>query len=150
MTTHKTFRPEFRTRTGKRVSFGANYTHDTTAKRRAGFTKNGRSRGSAVGAGTVVRRPRRWIPWAVFGVNSAAAGGAYAVHELGPVPGALVVGGGLYFAYRVARWTVGEVAHWSVKSRQIKGGGQVAVFASNGLPIPQAPADTVNHSGFQR
>ncbi|WP_328719149.1 hypothetical protein OHT52_06300 [Streptomyces sp. NBC_00247] len=83
-------------------------------------------------------------------MNSAAAGGAYAVHELGPVPGALVVGGGLYFAYRVARWTVGEVAHWSVKSRQIKGGGQVAVFASNGLPIPQAPADTVNHSGFQR
>ncbi|AGK80456.1 hypothetical protein ACFYT5_13990 [Streptomyces anulatus] len=150
MATAKTFKPEFRTRTGKRVSFGADYTHNTAAKRRAGRTKNGLPRISAVGAGTVVRRPRRWIPWAVLGVNSAAVGGAYAVSELGPVPGGLVIAGGLYVAYKVARWTVGEVAHWSVKARQIRGRDDVAAFASDGLPTARVPADTVNHPDARR
>ncbi|MFH9195924.1 hypothetical protein ACH4KT_00610 [Streptomyces anulatus] len=150
MATAKTFKPEFRTRTGKRVSFGANYTHDTAAKRRAGLTKNGLPRISAVGAGTVVRRPRRWVPWAVLGVNSAVLGGYFAIHELGPVPGGLVIAGGLYVAYKVARWTVGEVAHWSVKARQIKGRDQVAVLASDGLPTPRVPADTVSQPDARR
>ncbi|MFI1184774.1 hypothetical protein [Streptomyces californicus] len=150
MAAAKTFKPEFRTRTGKRVSFGADYTHNTAAKRRAGRTKNGLPRVQAVGAGTVVRRPRRWVPWAVFGVNSAALGGYFAIHELGPVPGGLVIAGGLYVAYKVARWTVGEVAHWSVKARQIRGRDEVAAFASDGLPTARVPADTVNQSGFQR
>lgn len=66
------------------------------------------------------------------------------------MPGGLVLAGGLYVAYKVARWTVGEVAHWSVKARQIRGRDEVAAFASDGLPTPRVPADTVNHSSFQR
>ncbi|MFF0395045.1 hypothetical protein ACFYSJ_04525 [Streptomyces sp. NPDC005248] len=87
-------------------------------------------------------------------MNSAAAGGVYAVHELGPLPGSLVVGAGLYGGYKVARWTVGEVAHWSVKARQIRGRdqvGQVDTFASDGLPTTgRVPADTVNYPDSQR
>ncbi|MGW7196841.1 hypothetical protein [Streptomyces chryseus] len=148
MATTKAFRPEFKTRDGKRVSFGASYTHNTTAKRKAGLTKAGRPRVSTVGAGTVVRRPRRWIPWAVLGVNSAVVGGAVAVHELGPVPGGLVVGGGLYVGYKVVRWTAGEVAYFATKVRQIKGGsrpveaGELGPF---GLPPgTHIPSDKVS------
>ncbi len=148
MSTTKAFRPEFRTRDGKRVSFGASYTHDTKAKRRAGLTKAGRPRVATVGAGTVVRRPRRWIPWAVLGVNSAAVGGAYAVAELGPVPGGLVVGGGLWVGYKVVRWTAGEVAYFSVKLRQIRGGSRPAEaddLSAFGLPPGvHIPSDKVN------
>jgi hypothetical protein len=148
MPTAKAFRPEFKTRDGRKVSFGANYTHDTKAKRAAGLTKAGRPKVEAVGAGTVVRRPRRWLPWAVFGVNSAVLGGTWAVAELGPAGGGLVVGGTLWAGYRVARWTAGEWAYFATKSRQIKGGqqaGTVAEFASESLP-PQArvPGDTVS------
>jgi hypothetical protein len=150
VSTAKAFRPEFRTRTGKRVSFGANYTHNTAAKRRAGLTKAGRPRVETVGAGTVVRRPRRWIPWAVLGVNSAAVGGAYAVYELGPIGGGLVVGGGLYVGYRVVRWTAGEVAYFATKARQIRGGSrptEVDELAALGLPPGvRVPSDKVNDS----
>ncbi|MFI2634742.1 hypothetical protein ACH5A2_30820 [Streptomyces collinus] len=148
MSTAKVFKPEFRTRTGKRVSFGANYTHNTAAKRRAGLTKAGRPRGSTVGAGTIVRRPRRWIPWAVFGVNSAAVGGTYAIYELGPVAGGLVVGGGLWAGYRVARWTAGEVAYFATKARQIRGGSRPSEadeLAALGFPPDiKVPSDRVS------
>lgn len=148
MATAKAFRPEFKTRDGKRVSFGANYTHDTKAKRRAGLTKAGRPRVATVGAGTVVRRPRRWVPWAVLGVNSVVVGGAYAVHELGPVPGGLVVGAGLWVGYRVVRWTAGEWAYFASKARQIRGGhrpAEVDEVSAWGLePGERIPADTVS------
>ncbi|WP_200308844.1 hypothetical protein [Streptomyces adelaidensis] len=148
MATTKAFRPEFRTRNGKRVSFGANYTHDTKAKRRAGLTKAGRPKVETMGAGTVLRRPRRWIPWAVLGVNSAAAGGAYAVAELGPVAGGLVVGGGLWVGYKVVRWTAGEVAYFSVKLHQIRGGSRPAgLDEASALGLPPGthiPRDKVN------
>ncbi|MFJ6308236.1 hypothetical protein [Streptomyces althioticus] len=144
----KAFRPEFKTRDGKRVSFGANYTHDTKAKRRAGLTKAGRPRVETVGAGTDVRRPRRWLPWAVLGVNSMAAGGAYAVHELGPLPGGLVVGAGVWAGYRVVRWTAGEVAYFATKTRQIRGGSRPAELAdASALGLPpgvRVPRDTVS------
>ncbi|MFD4124517.1 hypothetical protein ACFXKK_06185 [Streptomyces globisporus] len=148
MATTKAFRPEFKTRDGKRVSFGASYTHNTAAKRRAGLTKAGRPRVSTVGAGTVVRRPRRWIPWAVLGVNSIAVGGAYAVAELGPVPGGLVVGGGLYVGYKVVRWTAGEVAYFATKLRQIRGGSRPVEHdqaTALGLPFgTHVPSDKVS------
>ncbi|MFF3710436.1 hypothetical protein [Streptomyces phaeochromogenes] len=149
MGTSKAFRPEFRTRDGKRVSFAAGYTHDTRAKRRAGLTKAGRPRAATVGAGTVVRRPRRWIPWAVFGVNSAALGGYLAVRELGPVVGGLVIGGTLYGGYRVVRWVAGEWAYFAVKRRQIKGGQQTWGDEPAGPTIDDiiasAPKDTVDY-----
>lgn len=105
MAATKVFRPEFKTRDGRKVSFGANYTHDTKAKRRAGLTTAGRPKVETVGAGTVVRSPRRWLPWAVFGTNSAVLGGTWAVAELGPAVGGLVVGVALWAGYRIARWT---------------------------------------------
>ncbi|SFL04921.1 hypothetical protein [Streptomyces pini] len=140
MTTTKAFRPEFRTRDGRKVSFAASYTHDTAAKRRAGLTKAGRPKVATVGAGTIVRRPRRWIPWAVFGANSAAIGGTHAVAELGPVVGGGAAVGVVYVGYKAARWTAGEVAYWSVKLRQIRGRQQVAEEA---VPAQRIPADTV-------
>ncbi|WP_328691540.1 hypothetical protein OHA74_21630 [Streptomyces phaeochromogenes] len=149
MGTSKAFRPEFRTRDGKRVSFSAGYTHDTRAKRRAGLTKAGRPRVATVGAGTVVRRPRRWIPWAVFGVNSAALGGYLVVTKLGPVVGGIVIGAAIFVLYRAARWTMGEVAHWSVKSRQIRGGSHAVAEGPSGPTIDDiianAPRDTVDY-----
>lgn len=108
MAATKVFRPEFKTRDGRKVSFGANYTHDTKAKRRAGLTTAGRPKVETVGAGTVVRSPRRWLPWAVFGTNSAVLGGTWAVAELGPAVGGLVVGVALWAGYRIARWTAGS------------------------------------------
>lgn len=150
MATTKAFRPEFKTRDGKRVSFGASYTHNTTAKRKAGLTKAGRPRVATVGAGTVVRRPRRWMPWAVLGVNSAAVGGAYAVAELGPVGGGLVVGGGLWAGYRVVRWTAGEVAYFATKARQIKGGSRPVEAEEPGPfglpPGTRVPSDKVTRT----
>ncbi|CAL9534197.1 hypothetical protein SUDANB106_04120 [Streptomyces sp. enrichment culture] len=140
MTTTKAFRPEFRTRDGRKVSFAASYTHDTAAKRRAGLTKAGRPKAATVGAGTIVRRGRRWRPWAVFGANSVIVGGTYAVTELGPVVGGTAVAGAAYVGYKAARWTAGEVAYWSVKLRQIRGRQQVA---DSPVPAQRIPADTV-------
>ncbi|MGP2442768.1 hypothetical protein [Streptomyces sp. JW3] len=88
------------------------------------------------------------MPWAVLGVNSVAAGGAYAVHELGPVAGGLVIGGGLWVRYRVVRWTAGEVAYFSVKLCQIRGGSRPAELdeaSALGLPLgTHIPRDKVN------
>ncbi|WEH15015.1 hypothetical protein [Streptomyces sp. VNUA24] len=145
MATAKAFRPEFKTRNGKHVSFGANYTHNTAAKRRAGLTKAGRPKVETVGAGTVVRRPRRWIPWAVFGVNSVVIGGAWIVAELGPVVGGLVVGGTLWVGYRVVRWTAGEVAYFATKARQISGGQRADASEVYDLPPGvRVPGDKVS------
>ncbi|PWK67188.1 hypothetical protein BCL76_10993 [Streptomyces sp. CG 926] len=146
----KIFRPEFKTRDGKKVSFGANYTHNTKAKRRAGLTKAGRPR-LLTGAPEAPARPFRfWTsPW-LFCANTVACGGAYAYARFGPVLGSLALAGGLYVVYRVARWVVGEAAHWSVKTRQIRGGA-VARSAGEGLlPVAQIPADTVNYGDHRR
>lgn len=72
-------------------------------------------------------------------------GGTWAVAELGLAVGGLVICGALWAGYRVARWAAGEWAHFATKSRQIRGGQQVAAFASEGLP-PQAhiPGDKVS------
>ncbi|WP_060176893.1 hypothetical protein [Streptomyces sp. IMTB 1903] len=143
----KLFRPEFKTRSGKKVSFGANYTHNTKAKRRAGLTKAGRPR-LAAGAPAAPARPFRFwsSPW-LTAACTVALGGVYVYTRFGPVLGSLALAVALYVGYRVARWVVGEVAHWSVKLRQVRG-GQVAQFASDGLPpAVRIPGDTVNHPG---
>ncbi|KOU97417.1 hypothetical protein ADK91_32825 [Streptomyces sp. XY511] len=144
------FRPEFKTRAGKKVSFGANYTHNTTAKRRAGLTKAGRPRALAGAPVAPVRRFRFWTsPW-LFAANTLALGGAYLYERFGPVLGSFALASALYVGYKAARWVVGEVAHWSVKTRQIRGGGQVA-HASDGLPpAVRIPADSVNYGNNGR
>ncbi|GHD56007.1 hypothetical protein ACFQL8_17155 [Streptomyces goshikiensis] len=146
----KIFRPEFKTRDGKKVSFGANYTHNTKAKRRAGLTKAGRPRPVAGAPGATARPFRFWSsPWLTAGCT-VACGGAYAYARLGPVLGSMALAAGLYVGYRVARWVVGEVAHWRVKARQIRG-GQVAQFASEAPPpAVHIPAETVNYGDHGR
>ncbi|MER7509980.1 hypothetical protein ABTX82_16765 [Streptomyces lavendulae] len=141
----KIFRPEFKTRDGKKISFGANYTHNTTAKRRAGLTKAGRPRPLAGAPEATASRFRLWSsPW-LTGACAATLGGVYVYTRFGPVLGSLALASALYVGYRVARWVVGEVAHWSVKLRQIRGGGSVASFASDGLPPGiRIPAETVH------
>ena len=150
MATAKPFRPEFRRRDGKRVSFNASYTHDTEAKRRAGLTKAGRPRIQTAR----IRRPRRWVPWAVLGANSLVLGGVWVVSELGPVACGAVLAGAAFVLYRVARWTVGEVAHWAVKSRQIRGGSHhIEHDEATALGLPpgtQIPSDKVNDPSRQR
>ncbi|MFC7825620.1 hypothetical protein [Streptomyces sp. NPDC057375] len=77
-------------------------------------------------------------------MNSAALGGAYAVYELGPVLGGLVVGGALYVGYKVVRWTAGEVAYFATKARQIQGGSRAAELGPLDLaPGVHVPGETV-------
>ncbi|MFD9118851.1 hypothetical protein [Streptomyces bottropensis] len=81
-------------------------------------------------------------------MNSAVLGGAYAVAELGPVVGGLVVGGGAWAGYKVVRWTAGEVAYFSVKLRQIRGGSrpvEAEELGPFGLPPgTRIPSDKVS------